>query len=116
MFSGQGSQYVNMAAELYRFEPTFREQVNHCSEILKPHLGLDLRGLLYPADPLRRTQSAAVRQTCVTQPAPSCRNMRWRPCGWSGVRPHAMIGHSLGEVRGGLSRPVCFRWTTLWLW
>ena len=50
MFSGQGSQYVNMASELYRFEPTFREQVDIASEILEPHLDLDLRQLLYPED------------------------------------------------------------------
>ena len=48
MFSGQGSQYVNMARELYEVEPTFQETVDICSEILKPRLGLDLRHVLYP--------------------------------------------------------------------
>ena len=48
MFPGQGAQDVNRGGELYRLEPTFREQVDGCCEWLKPHLGLDLRDLLYP--------------------------------------------------------------------
>ncbi|BAZ50645.1 beta-ketoacyl synthase [Nostoc sp. NIES-4103] len=48
MFSGQGSQYVNMALELYQVEPIFREQIDKCSEFLKLYLGLDLRDVLYP--------------------------------------------------------------------
>ena len=48
MFSGQGAQYVNMGLGLYQSEPVFREQIDQCSEILKPLLGLDLRRVLYP--------------------------------------------------------------------
>jgi len=47
MFPGLGDHYVNMAAELYETEPTFRAQVNLCCELLEPHLELDLRSLLY---------------------------------------------------------------------
>ena len=97
MFSGQGSQYVNMASELYRFEPTFREQVDIGSEILKPHLDLDLRNC-FIREMSSRTQSDSLSQTSVTQPALFVLEyalatlwMEW------GVRPHAMIGHSLGE-------------------
>jgi phthiocerol/phenolphthiocerol synthesis type-I polyketide synthase E len=49
MFPGLGNQYVNMAHGLYVEEPGFREEVDRCCEILKPHLGLDLRDVLYPA-------------------------------------------------------------------
>lgn len=49
MFSGQGAQYVNMGRDLYETEPTFREQVDFCSEFLEPILGFDLRKVLYPA-------------------------------------------------------------------
>jgi len=48
LFPGMGDQYVNMALELYQVEPTFREHVDHCSEYLKPLLGLDPRDVLYP--------------------------------------------------------------------
>jgi acyl transferase domain-containing protein len=43
MFPGQGAQYVNMGWELYQTEPTFRDCVDRCCDLLKPHLGLDLR-------------------------------------------------------------------------
>src|SRR5205085_6577720 len=48
MFPGQGAQYPNMARELYETEPVFREVVDQCAELLYPHLGLDVRDLLYP--------------------------------------------------------------------
>lgn len=42
LFPGQGSQYANMGRELYETEATFREQVDRCSNLLQPYLGLDL--------------------------------------------------------------------------
>ncbi|MHC5736415.1 type I polyketide synthase [Nostoc sp.] len=48
MFPGLGTQYVNMALELYQGEPTFQEQIDYCCKFLKPHLGHDLRDILYP--------------------------------------------------------------------
>ncbi|MCP4699522.1 MAG: amino acid adenylation domain-containing protein, partial [Gammaproteobacteria bacterium] len=48
MFPGQGAQYVNMGRELYLTEAVFREQVDKCSEYLKPRMGFDLRQALYP--------------------------------------------------------------------
>ncbi|MEC4812232.1 MAG: FkbM family methyltransferase [Scytonema sp. PMC 1069.18] len=48
MFSGLGSHYVNMGWELYQAEPTFKEHVDYCCELLKPRLNLDLRDVLYP--------------------------------------------------------------------
>ncbi len=101
MFPGQGSQYVEMALGLYRQERVFREQVDWCCETLKPHLGFDLRDVLYPR--AGETEAAAeaaerLRQTQVTQPALFVVEyalarlwMSW------GVRPAAMIGHSVGE-------------------
>ncbi len=61
LFSGQGAQYVDMARELYDAEPVFRETVDRCAGLLRPHLGLDIRELIYPTeqstdhrDPVRR--------------------------------------------------------------
>lgn len=98
MFSGQGSQYVNMASKLYRAEPTFRADLDVCSEILEPHLGLDVRTLLYPTPERAEGSSERLAQTQITQPALFAVEyslarlwMEW------GVRPDAMIGHSIGE-------------------
>jgi acyl transferase domain-containing protein len=98
MFTGQGSQYVNMALELYRIESKFREQVDRCSEILKPRLALDLRDVLYPSMEQTEAATEKLNQTLVTQPALFVIEyalarlwMEW------GIRPQAMIGHSIGE-------------------
>jgi acyl transferase domain-containing protein len=98
MFPGQGAQYVNMGLEVYRTEKTFRENVDFCSEFLKPHLSFDLRQILYPTIDKAGAASARLNQTEVTQPAMFVFEyalaklwMEW------GLRPGAMIGHSIGE-------------------
>lgn len=97
MFSGQGSQYPNMGADLYRAEPVFREQVDRCSELLSPILGLDLRHAIYPHAGQTGTADM-LRQTRITQPALFVVEFAlaslWMD--W-GVQPHTMIGHSVGE-------------------
>ncbi|MEA5465540.1 non-ribosomal peptide synthetase/type I polyketide synthase [Leptothoe sp. PORK10 BA2] len=98
MFSGQGSQYVNMAQDLYQSEPVFRAEVDRCAEILLPHLGLDLRQLIYPDSDQVETSTEKLKQTSFTQPAlftiEYSLAMLWQS--W-GVTPKAMIGHSIGE-------------------
>lgn len=98
MFSGQGSQYANMGRELYEVEATFKKHVDICAEILQPHLGLDIRSLLYPSKEDTETAALQLQQTALTQPALFVTEyalaqllMSW------GVRPEAMIGHSIGE-------------------
>ncbi|MEH2072612.1 MAG: SDR family oxidoreductase [Nostoc sp.] len=98
MFSGQGSQYANMGRELYEVEPRFKEYVDTCAVILQPHLGLDIRSLLYPKGQDTETASLQLQQTALTQSALFVTEyalaqllMSW------GVLPEAMIGHSIGE-------------------
>ena len=69
IFSGQGSQYVNMGLELYKTEPVFREQVDRCAGILRPHLGLDLREVIYPPEDKAQDAEQKLVQTFITQPA-----------------------------------------------
>jgi amino acid adenylation domain-containing protein len=98
MFPGQGSQYANMGLSLYAREPVFQAAVDRCVEILKPLLGKDLREILYPADQDDEIAAAALRQTVYTQPAlftiEYALAQLWQS--W-GVKPAAMIGHSIGE-------------------
>lgn len=98
MFSGQGTQYANMGRELYCVEPSFREQVDLCAEILAPYLKYDLRKVLYPAAGEPAADLPDLSQTCAAQPALFVTEyalaqlwMAW------GLRPEAMIGHSIGE-------------------
>jgi phthiocerol/phenolphthiocerol synthesis type-I polyketide synthase E len=98
MFPGQGAQYVNMGRELYETESTFRTWVDECAELLRPHIALDLRDLIYPPTDQIEATTAKLMQTQFTQPALFVIEyslaqlwLRW------GVRPKAMIGHSVGE-------------------
>jgi acyl transferase domain-containing protein/acyl carrier protein len=94
MFSGQGSQYAGMGRGLYETEPAFRAELDRCAEALQPTIGRDIRDLIFAAD---RPESE-VNQTRFTQPAlfvfeyaVARTLMAW------GIRPSAMIGHSIGE-------------------
>ena len=122
MFPGLGNHYVGMGRELYRDEPSFREEFDRCCELLRPHLGVDLREVIFAgregdadaASPspsggidLRRMlrgeeadDEAARRlnQTVYSQPAlfvvEYALARLWMK--W-GVRPEALIGYSIGE-------------------
>lgn len=117
MFPGLGTHYVNMAGELYQVEPKFREIIDRCCELFKPHLGLDLRDVLYSSEnqldkssgfDLRKmlgrrggqTNEATekLNQTSIAQPtiftveyALAQLLISW------GIRPQATIGYSIGE-------------------
>ncbi|MCW5315484.1 acyltransferase domain-containing protein [Nostoc sp. KVJ3] len=107
MFPGQGSQYVNMAREIYETQTVFKEQVDYCSEILKPQLGLDLRHILYPSDEKIDEASKQLQQTAMSddkllriyaQPAIFVIEYALAKLWQSyGVEPQAAIGHSIGE-------------------
>jgi len=58
-----------MALEPYEVESVFREQIDLCSELLKPYLGLDLRQVFYPSEDQAEAATQHLRQTAITQPA-----------------------------------------------
>jgi acyl transferase domain-containing protein len=105
LFSGQGSQHVGMGRGLYEAEPVYREVVDRCARLLEPHLGLDLRALLFgPAG------EKTLDETRLTQPALFVTEVALAAL-WAarGLTPSAMLGHSLGEyvaahLAGVLSR------------
>jgi acyl transferase domain-containing protein len=98
MFPGQGAQYVNMGLDLYRSEATFREAVDHCAEVLRPLVGIDLRAVLYPREQELEKSARQLKETVIAQPAIFVIEyalaklwMEW------GILPQKMIGHSIGE-------------------
>jgi acyl transferase domain-containing protein/acyl carrier protein len=98
MFSGQGSQYVDMARGLYDCEPTFKTTVDSCCEMLRPNLGFDLREILYPTSENKEQSAARLQRTVATQPAlfvvEYAMARLWMEFG---IEPKGMIGHSIGE-------------------
>lgn len=98
MFSGQGTQYPRMAAQLYKSYKVFSDLVDYCAEKFKPLLNIDLRNILFPAESGTESAADALSQTQFTQPALFTIEyslarliMSW------GVQPTALIGHSIGE-------------------
>src|SRR2546421_7514432 len=98
MFPGQGAQYARMGIELYEGEQVFREQVDRCVEMLRPHIGLDLRNVLYPNEEQAEEASGKLEQPSLALPALFVTEYALAKLWMSwGLRPQAMIGHSLGE-------------------
>ena len=98
MFSGQGSQYANMAKGLYDHEPVFKQALDLCAELAKNHLDLDIRDLLFvPEDQLEQA-SEQLKQTSITQPALFIVEYSLAQLWFHyGIKPEVMVGHSIGE-------------------
>jgi amino acid adenylation domain-containing protein len=98
LFPGQGTQYAGMARALYEGEPVFRREIDRCCDVLVPELGMDLRAALFPADGGEEEANALLQQTRLTQPALFAIEYATAQLWMSrGVKPEAMLGHSIGE-------------------
>ncbi|MGP3698990.1 amino acid adenylation domain-containing protein [Rhodobacter sp. NSM] len=98
LFPGQGSQYPGMGSGLYAGEPEFRRWIDEGAAILEPLLGLDLNQLLCFGDTSDKEMARALRDTRLTQPALFLTQVATAKLWLSrGIRPSAMIGHSVGE-------------------
>lgn len=98
MFPGQGSQCVNMGQQLYESEPVYRDSVDRCSELLMDDLGMDIREAIFHADSNDPAAAERLAQASITQPALFVTEYSLAQLWMSwGIRPHAMIGHSVGE-------------------
>ncbi|MEU0052604.1 beta-ketoacyl synthase N-terminal-like domain-containing protein [Streptomyces sp. NPDC006309] len=90
LLPGGGTQYPGMGAQLYREHDVYRDTVDECARILRPALGADVRDALFARRESDGT-STSLLALVVTEYALARTLMA------AGVRPDALIGHSLGE-------------------
>lgn len=98
IFPGGGTQYIDMARGLYRQEAFFRQALDECAALFKRKMGLDLIALMYPAAARAEENSLQLQKPkhffaalFAVEYSLARLWMHW------GVKPNAMIGHSLGE-------------------
>ena len=120
LLPGLGDHYVGMGADLYDAWPVFREEVDRCARILEPHLGIDIRRVLYPQSQSWRKRgggsgidlkkmlgrggdapdpdSDTLNRTLYAHPAMFVVEYAtarvWQALG---ITPDAIVGHSMGE-------------------
>ena len=102
LYPGQGSQYVNMLAELRNREPVVRAVFEQADRVMRPHLDDRLLSDFIFVDAgdesAVKKAGAALRQTEITQPAVLTVDCALTQLLESyGVAPDMVMGHSLGE-------------------
>ncbi|HEU5332716.1 MAG TPA: thioester reductase domain-containing protein [Actinocrinis sp.] len=94
MFTGQGSQRAGMARGLLA-EPVFKDAFDRCAKLFDALLDRPLRTIVWPEP----GEDSPIDDTRYTQPALFAVEYALSEL-WSswGVRPSALIGHSIGEI------------------
>jgi phthiocerol/phenolphthiocerol synthesis type-I polyketide synthase E len=121
LLPGFGDQYLGMGHDLYEAWPIFRREVDRCAEILAPHIGIDIREILYPPHRLWKkvgqTKGVDLKRMLDRKPDepedPDSNTLNRTLLGhpalftveyaaarlWQslGITPDAIVGHSMGE-------------------
>ncbi len=94
VFPGQGSQWAGMGLELLECSSVFAERIHACEEALEPYVNWSLTAVLKGESAHSSLERLDVVQPVLFAIMVSLAEL-WRACG---VQPHAVIGHSQGEI------------------
>ncbi|AWB65698.1 [acyl-carrier-protein] S-malonyltransferase [Saccharobesus litoralis] len=93
MFAGQGSQYFGMAQELYQYHPEFKRQLELCDQAFIELAGYSLIDEIYQSP-----ASDEFDYLASSHPAIYCVSYAlYQTLLAEGIKPDAVLGHSLGE-------------------
>jgi len=98
MFTGQGSQYLNMGRSLYQSNQLFRTTMDAINALSVKELEHPLLAVIYPAAENSEMMEQLINRTDYTQPALFAVEYALAQC-WleAGIAPNVVLGHSLGE-------------------
>ena len=102
LFSGQGSQYIQMAREVALYFQPMRQALELADQVLVPHLPQPLSRYIYPPSAYTATaeeaQTSAINNTKIAQPALGAVELGFLQLIQSlGLSPDCVAGHSYGE-------------------
>ena len=94
-YTGQGSQWLGMGHALYEREPVVRAVLDRCDEVLREVRGASLLAVMFG----RAGGKGKLNDTAWEQPALYALECALTAL-WAsvGIRPHVVIGHSVGEL------------------
>jgi acyl transferase domain-containing protein/surfactin synthase thioesterase subunit/aryl carrier-like protein len=102
LFTGQGSQYVNMGWQLYQTQPVFRDILDHCAAWLEPKREVRFLDVIFGNQMTKEPGGTANRSwidhTSYTQPAIFALEVALAELlrSW-GQEPDVVLGHSVGQ-------------------
>ncbi len=101
LYTGQGSQYVNMLKQLRETEPIVAQVLQEADQAMKPFLDKPLSEYLFVNEQDKDAVDKAekdLRQTAITQPAVLSVDIALtKLMAAYGIKPDMVMGHSLGE-------------------
>ena len=95
VYTGQASQWIGMARNIYESEPVARAVIDRCDALLAESRGVSLKDVMFGDS----EATDALDDPTWTQPAiyvlECALTAQWASLG---VRPDVVVGHSLGEI------------------
>jgi len=94
VFSGNGSQWAGMAVDAYRRNTAFRDRFNVIHALFQVRSQISLTDLLFDEDLETKLQDTKIAQPLLFATQAALADVLSQ----LGVEPHAVYGHSVGEV------------------
>lgn len=94
VFTGQGAQWPRMGHDLIATEPVYLQTLTSCDAVTRESAGFSILEELELAEDASRLSDTAVAQACIVAVELALVAILAR----YGIRPAAVIGHSVGEI------------------